>query len=458
MSALSDKYPAIVRAYQQAFGYVPSDEEIASQTGGGQFAPNDPRIAFSIANIIAAGPGGTNTDVSLPRGIGTEAEVDQANQYMRAQPWYQALMRQWGQDPGHPKLNDQQRQILMDEARTRGIGISQNAFEIDASGNIHDKGMGLGKKILIGAGIGAAALTGLGAAGIGPMAGLFGGGGAAAGAGGAATAAGEAAPLASTTIGTGFVPALAGVAPSGAVDAAMTGSLLSSATLPAAGAEFGTATPLASTAIGSGAADLPAGAATNMGDIGAAATAGAKTGPNALQKIGNAMGSGKVGDLLSGAGQAVGAATTAAGQNALDQEKLALDANQQNITGQSAFVNELLNMANEEAAQRKTALRDVYRSSFMANPRVSPFDPSGGPVLSDQYKTVAGGLGDQGAGILSNPLAYNVATMPKPTFTPINIKDVQGSTNTKPGALQNIGNWLSPALTVGGKIVNLFGG
>lgn len=402
MSSLSDRYPMIVRAYQQAEGRTPSDEEILSQTGNGQFAPNDPRIANSVANIVASGQGGTNSSVPLPRGIGTDAEVDQANQFARAQPWYQAMLAQWGQDPSNVRLDSREQELLLDELRQRGIAVSDH-FEIDQSGNITPKS-GLGKKLLIGAAIGGAALTGLGLAGIGPMAGMFGTGAAAAEAGGV---------LPSTTIGSGFVPAIAG------------------------------GTGLTTAGVAGGVA----------GATGAAGAVGA----GALQKVGSALGAKGVGSLLSGIGQGVGSATTAAGNNALEQEKLALDANALNTSGQSAFVNELLSMADTEGAQRKTALRDLYRSSYVDHPSVSPYNPVGAPVLSDQYRTAVKQLGDQGSSMLAKPLAYDVASMPSPSFTPINIKDVQGATNTKPGALQKIGNWVGPALTTTGKILGLFG-
>lgn len=459
MSALSDKYPSIVRAYQQAFGRDPSDDEILSQTGGGSFSPNDSRIAFSVANIVAAGQGGTNTDVSLPKGIGSDAEVNQANEYARSQPWYQAMLKQWGQDPSNVKLSKDEQQTLLNQMRERGINVSDH-FEVDASGNITPKS-GLGKKILIGAAIGGAALTGLGLAGIGPMAGLFGGGTAAA-AGGAEATAGISPELGMSAALPGAlstVPALgtagaAGAAGAGAAGLAGVESGMSSAlpgaleTVPSLGGV------LPSTAIGTGMSTLPAGLSSGTSAAGAAAA-----GAGSASKLAAALKAGDmatVRDILSAAGSGVSAATQAAGQNRLDQEKLALDASGQNIQGQSAFVNELLGMAGEEAKQRKSALGDVYRSSMAKTPRVSPFDPVGGPNLSQQYLDTAAAMGNQGAALLAKGPSYNVADMTRPTFTPIDIKNVPGATNTKPGTMEKIGQWLGPATSIGSKIIGLF--
>src|SRR5581483_3255758 len=218
MSALSDRYPSIVHAYQQAFNRAPSDDEILSQTGNGQFSPNDPRIAYSVANIVGASPTGktSGNGLTLPGGISDDASVNQANQFARSTPWYQAMLEAWGQDPKNVHLTPQEQQTLLAAMREQGINVSDH-FEVDASGNITPKS-DVGKKILIGAAIGGAALTGLGIAGIGPMAGLFGGEGAAAGT--AAAGAGGVEGGAGVTMGMGAalpealssVPALGGAA------------------------------------------------------------------------------------------------------------------------------------------------------------------------------------------------------------------------------------------------------
>lgn len=108
--------------------------------------------------------------------------LDQFNDQLRASPIWQDFMRRNGQNPARPKLSDQQRKMLQAELQRAGIQFPKG-MEIDPAGNVNQN-QSPGKKIAIGAAIGGAALTGLGAAGIGPMSGLFGGGGAAAGAGG----------------------------------------------------------------------------------------------------------------------------------------------------------------------------------------------------------------------------------------------------------------------------------
>lgn len=117
----------------------------------------------------------------------SEVSIDRVNAWMRAQPWYRQQLAAWGQNPNNVNLNSSQRSMLMRLAQQNGVTIDQGAIEVDPAGNFNPKGHKL-RNTLIGAGITAAALTGAGALGVGPMSGLFGGAGAAgAGAGAAAT-------------------------------------------------------------------------------------------------------------------------------------------------------------------------------------------------------------------------------------------------------------------------------
>lgn len=114
-----------------------------------------------------------------PAGIGNAAQAMQATAAMRQEPWYQQLLASWGLDPrgdanGNVSLNEDQQQQLLDQARAHGIGISDN-YLIDQNGQIAEQPSHLWRDIGIGAGIGGLALTGLGAAGIGPLSGLLGG-------------------------------------------------------------------------------------------------------------------------------------------------------------------------------------------------------------------------------------------------------------------------------------------
>ena len=157
--------------------------------------------------------------------------------------------------------------------------------------------------------------------------------------------------------------------------------------------------------------------------------------------------------LLGAAGSSIGAANTAAGNNRLEQERLGLQANQENITGQSAFENALINRAALEDTQRKNALKDVYMNSYAQNPRVSPYDPAGAPKYSPQYMSTLGNVANFGQGMLSSAPSYSAGNFPAlPPYKPINVKDVQGSTGTTPSTLSNIANWAGPTLSIASKI------
>ncbi len=171
------------------------------------------------------------------------------------------------------------------------------------------------------------------------------------------------------------------------------------------------------------------------------ATAGA--GKGILGAIGSTLG--KAAPILSGAGKAIGAATSAAGQNQMNQEAVDRAANAQNISGQQAFQNELQNMATTEAGQRTGARKDLYRASAAKNPRVSPFDPVGGPKLSPEYMAGLSDLEKEALLRLSQPAQYGTNTMQAPSYTPYVPKKI-GST------MQTIGNWASPALSIAGAI------
>lgn len=128
-----------------------------------------------------------------PAGIGNPQQALQATAAMRNEPWYQQLVRGWGLNPagdanGNVHLNDSQQYQLLNQARAHGIGIS-DSYQIDENGQIAQVPSHLLRNIGIGAGIAGLALTGFGAAGIGPLAGALGG---EAAAGGGAALAGDA--------------------------------------------------------------------------------------------------------------------------------------------------------------------------------------------------------------------------------------------------------------------------
>lgn len=189
-------------------------------------APTAPAAAPTPATAPALGYGNKNS-----------ADINTVNQWMRQQPWYQALLKSFGQDPNNVHLNDSQKQAVIKAAQANGIVVDEghNGQDVDDSGNFEAKSS-LGKNILIGAAIGGLALTGLGAAGIGPLAGVLGAGEAAGGAAaaGGAEAAADTGVLASTALpATGALAT--GAAASGAVPAALAGGA------GAAGATYGAA-------------------------------------------------------------------------------------------------------------------------------------------------------------------------------------------------------------------------
>lgn len=337
---------------------------------------------------------------AIPKGA-TETSIDNVNIWMRSTPWYQEKMREWGQDPGHPTLTKSQSQQLMNMARQQGVQVD-DSVELDNHGNFNPKGHKLRNTLLV-AGIAGATLATMGAAGM--FAGAAGPAAASAAAPTAAGAAGGAGGvLGSTAIGSGFIPAI---------------PALSSGASAAAGA---------------------AGGSGVLGTVGSLASKGGST-------------LGKIGDILGAAGTGVSNATTAAGNNALDQEKLGLEANAQNITGNTAFETAMLNRAKQEGTERTGALKDVYRKSYSENPSVGPFNPKGAPTFSQQYKDTLSGLADQGAGKLKESPTYSTDKMaPVTPYIPIKPDDVQGATGTEPGTLQKIGNYLGPALNVAGQV------
>lgn len=119
-----------------------------------------------------------------------EAALDQWNRALRASPLYQNFLKRHGLvDTGRGvTLSRSQQAALERELASAGMPLP-SGMHIDQGGNLNQKNT-LVKKAAIGAAIGGAALTGLGAAGIGPLSGAFGAGAGAAGAAGSAAAAG----------------------------------------------------------------------------------------------------------------------------------------------------------------------------------------------------------------------------------------------------------------------------
>lgn len=328
-----------------------------------------------------------------PAGIGNDQQAMQATAAMRQEPWYAELLQSWGIDPtnvdanGNPrtKLSDDRRTQLMQTAIDRGIGFNHKYDGIDENGQIIEEHHKL-RNGLIAAAIGGAAATGLGAAGIGPLSGMF----------GASTAAASS-PFAAGGVGLG--------------ETAATG----------VGGLTATSLGLPVTA-GLGTAGTAAGAAGTVGTLG------------------------KIAKMLPGVGQSVGAATQAAGQNDLNQEELALKANESNITGTRSDVLNQTEIAKANAQMAARRLRNEFALGVAGSPPVGPMGVKGGLAYSPAFMEAL-------AAETRNPATPLKAPTP---YTPINIKDVQGATNTKPGTLQQIGEWLAPGATIASKVLPLF--
>ncbi len=438
---------------------------------------------------------------SLGYGKTGTTDLNTFNQWFRSRPEYYAKLAEFGQDPNNVHLNDDQKQQMVRLAQSLGAVINEggDGQEVDSSGNFQNKSHKLRTGLII-AGIAAAALATAGAAGAFGGAALGAGEGAA-GAAGATGAglggveAGVASGLGAAALpGAGTALGGAGLAGAGAAGAAGLGGVeagaasgLGAAALP--GAETGLEASMLGAggagATGAGLGGVEAGAASGVADglpgagtalggvgdsagafdaagnfIGDSSVTGEVGDAAAAGGLGTGLGStlGKLGALAGGVGSAIGKASTAAGNNALDQEQLGLQANGQNVVGNNAFENQLMARAKEDDSQRSTALKNAYRASYANNPRVSPFDPVGAPKYSADYLSTLGALSDQAKAKLSTASPYDTNAMPalKP-YKDINPADVQGATNTKPGTLQTMGNWLSPALTTAQLIAQMWG-
>lgn len=139
------------------------------------------------------------------------------------------------------------------------------------------------------------------------------------------------------------------------------------ATLGAAGA-FGGAAPVASVAGGGGGSVAAGGAAAG----GAGATVGTTSAVSgALATAGKIKSTyDKVNEIIGGAGRGVGAATSQAGANRLENEDRQARAAQINIAGERAQVE-----------QDNEARKNLYRANYARNPMTSEFNTRGVPQV-----------------------------------------------------------------------------
>ncbi len=346
-----------------------------------------------------------------------DPDPESINTWLKAQPWYQAAMKAWGLDPNHPKLGIPQRVQIGDAARRAGLKFG-GSHDIGPDGDWEEVHTTLAK--VVGLAI-AGVAGGVGAAGL-----------LAAGAGGATAGADVGALTTVPELGaTG-----AGLT-AGGLDAAATTGLTTGAGLPGYAA-----TPTV--------ADLATGGSAIAGQTGGSLAGGSGS---TLGRVADALGKG-----ASLAGNAVNGATQAAGQTQLENARLGLTANGQNIQGQSAYEQELMNRAKEEQAQRTDALKNVYRQSYAAAPPTSPYNVAGPPKYSQDYLDALEALKTQGAGKLAKPAQYDTNNIaPLQPYTPYNPNTMSGPGGTQPSTMQTVGNWLGPTLSTIGAIARLYG-
>jgi len=223
-------------------------------------------------------------------------QINQFNAWLKQQPWYQDFFASIGQDMNRVQLSRGQQAQLEAVLKQNGVPLGEGVH-IDNAGNLNEKNR-LVKNVGIGAGLTAATLATMGAAGAGPIAGMFGGGGGGVGAGG---------------LGSGM-----GAAQAGAAAHAGSPLLMGSGALMPIGAGAGAAASLptlASTPIGTGMGTSPSifGPGASGGGLGPAAAAGAASGASS---VGRGYG-GKIADALGDGGGGLGDSAIRAALSAL---------------------------------------------------------------------------------------------------------------------------------------------
>lgn len=109
----------------------------------------------------------------------SESDLNQMNAWLKTQPWYQDYFTQRGLNMNNVRLSDGQIRELTQIAAQNGVDLGDR-MKFDKAGNMNQMGgfagMPTWAKVAIAAAP-VAATAGFGAAGMGPMAGMFGGGG-----------------------------------------------------------------------------------------------------------------------------------------------------------------------------------------------------------------------------------------------------------------------------------------
>jgi hypothetical protein len=155
--------------------------------------------------------------------------------------------------------------------------------------------------------------------------------------------------------------------------------------------------------------------------------------------------------ILGAAGGAIGAATSASGQNRLNQQNLTMQANRDNIAGNASYENSLGKRAEQEAAERKRARMDIMRASAVKNPNVSQFNTQGPRKYSPEMLAAMTELEKRGLQRLQMEDQYTTDKMPKLAgYTPLatNAKQLQKQTGTEKGLMETIGDFAAPGLSI----------
>jgi hypothetical protein len=354
--------------------------------------------------------------------------INSFNEQWRQSPLYEQGLRAVGEPVGGPiTLDSRQRKQLLQWMQQHGVQTPKGA-EIDPAGNANeDEGFSKHKKWIIPAAIGLGTL-GLGAAGVGPLAGIMGAGG-----GQAANAAGI---------------------------ASMAGSGMSG------GVAGGTAAALGSAPGLIGASSIPASLAMGaVPGIGSGAGAGMGIG-GYLGGLGKQLG----GDFAQRAIGSAGSALAGGSQAAANNRGVALDAEQQAALmrqrQQESFENQLIQRSQDDRESLTDAFTKSVQADRVANakgyqPASLNLVPGQGPSALPNFGT---GMAKPSDSLIQNAMSMNTQVQPRLT---------QGSQLPKleqpnyyqndpnlmhAGAGEKIGSWLGPALSFAGQYRNPYSG
>lgn len=308
----------------------------------------------------------------LGYGKPSEQSIDTVNQWMRASPWYNDLLKSWGQDPRNVHLNNDQKKQVVRAAQAQGVVVDEGKMEVDPSGNFNPKGHKL-RNTLIVAGIAGATIATMGAAG------AF---------SGTALGPATAANMAATSAAASSVPAsLAG----------LTAAEL--ATIPAS--LGGT---LVATTGGSALAPLSAGSMIPGGTAATTTTAATGGVGSKLANYGRNMLTDRGSEAV---GSALGASAQSQAANRGTMAELMLDQN-------SDLERQLLAREQEKRDAQSNSYSNMMMGQHAANwePRAGPYAPTQVKPMSAEQKAAGTQLYEQALKRMNMPDLQNPTGMP----------------------------------------------